>query len=240
MSMNFGSSLLPNPVSISTRPSGCSIRRQRIARGIRFRGSGAMRFSQSGLGTTPNMAPPTRRWMPASRAWQRKAPIWKRCERGMAEDNFSFLLSPSYFQYADHLDILVPRLLVRCTRPDPTRRRLYSARPHRMESPAGPLQPGRPGPAPRDHRALHVRGDRAGAAQPICGVRPRAGVGARPGARLLRPFGQRIAGAVRHPEGRRAHPEVPYAGGDADHDVEMASRHGGARSASPRTELPHA
>ena len=42
------SSLLPSPVSISTRPSGCSTSRQRIASGMRFRSSGAIRRAQSG------------------------------------------------------------------------------------------------------------------------------------------------------------------------------------------------
>src|ERR1043166_1832173 len=77
MSLNLASSLLPSPVSTSTRPSACSISRQRSARVMRLRSSAGMRFCPSGLGTTPNMAPPSRRWRPASRAWQVRRPTWK-------------------------------------------------------------------------------------------------------------------------------------------------------------------
>src|SRR5437899_2189216 len=68
------SALLPRPVSISTNPASCSTRRQRSARGMRLRASAAMRRSHSGFGTTPNIAPPSRRTVPASRAWQRRRP----------------------------------------------------------------------------------------------------------------------------------------------------------------------
>ena len=77
------SSLLPSAVSISTRPSGCSTSRQRIASGMRFRSSGAIRVSQSGSGTTPNMAPPSSRCRPPSSVWQRRPPTVKRVRERM-------------------------------------------------------------------------------------------------------------------------------------------------------------
>src|SRR5882724_3643568 len=74
MSLNLSSSLLPSPVSTRTSPSSCSTNRQRSANGIRLRSSAAMRRCHRGFGTTPNMAPPSRRWVPPSRAWQVKRP----------------------------------------------------------------------------------------------------------------------------------------------------------------------
>jgi hypothetical protein len=41
---------------------------------MRFLVSGGMRFSHSGFGTTPNMAPPSSCWTPASMAWMRIRP----------------------------------------------------------------------------------------------------------------------------------------------------------------------
>src|SRR5262249_17547889 len=72
MSMNFSFSLLPIPVSMRTRPSSCSIRRQRKASGMRFLSSGGARRAQSALGTMPNMAPPSGGWRPPSGAWRRR------------------------------------------------------------------------------------------------------------------------------------------------------------------------
>jgi hypothetical protein len=67
-------SLLPAPLSISTSASGVSTSRQRMASGMRLRSSAGMRRSQSGFGTTPNMAPPSSRCVPASSAWMRRSP----------------------------------------------------------------------------------------------------------------------------------------------------------------------
>src|SRR6266446_4885290 len=74
MSLNLSSSLLPSPVSTRTSPSSCSTSRQRSAKGIRLRSSAGIRRCHSGFGTTPNMAPPSRRWVPPSRAWQVNRP----------------------------------------------------------------------------------------------------------------------------------------------------------------------
>src|SRR2546422_4246021 len=74
MSLNLSSSLLPSPVSTRTSPASCSTRRQRSAKGIRLRSSAGMRRCHRGFGTTPNMAPPSRRWVPPSRAWQVRRP----------------------------------------------------------------------------------------------------------------------------------------------------------------------
>src|SRR3989442_12343464 len=77
MSRNLSLSLLPRPVSINTSPASCSTSRHRSASGMRFRASAGIRRSHRGLGTTPNMAPPSRCWRPPSRAWQRRRPTWK-------------------------------------------------------------------------------------------------------------------------------------------------------------------
>src|SRR6058998_2727177 len=81
MSLNLLFSLLPMPVSMRTRPSSCSMSRQRNASGMRLRSSGGARRAQSALGTMPNMAPPSRCCRPASRAWQVNRPTLKVVER---------------------------------------------------------------------------------------------------------------------------------------------------------------
>ena len=51
-----------SPQSTGTRPSSCSMKTPpRIAMRMRLRSSAGIRRSQSGFGTTPNMAPPSRR-----------------------------------------------------------------------------------------------------------------------------------------------------------------------------------
>src|SRR3970282_1761936 len=75
MSRNFAFSLFPAPVRPTTSPASCSIRRQRIPSAIRLRSSGAMRFSQRGFGTTPNIAPPSSFCPPAWMAWTVRRPI---------------------------------------------------------------------------------------------------------------------------------------------------------------------
>src|SRR6267143_2915525 len=91
MSLNFSSSLLPSPVSTRTSPSSCSTRRQRSAKGIRLRSSAGMRRCHKGFGTTPNMAPPSRRWVPPSRAWQVRRPtlnvLWGTVARPVMQEH---------------------------------------------------------------------------------------------------------------------------------------------------------
>ena len=65
--------------------------------GIRFRASGAIRFSHSGLGTTPNMAPPSRCWLPPSRRWHRSAPTVNEETRVMV-GSFRTSLAPLVFK----------------------------------------------------------------------------------------------------------------------------------------------
>jgi len=67
--VSYEESFVPIPVSTSTRFPSPSMRRQFMLRRIRFLSSaGATRF-QSTLGTTPNMAPPSRRNRPPETKW---------------------------------------------------------------------------------------------------------------------------------------------------------------------------
>src|SRR5260221_13633281 len=56
---------------------------------MRFLASAGMRLSHSGLGTTPNMAPPARRWSPAPIAQQRSFPTENGADRAMRKPNAS-------------------------------------------------------------------------------------------------------------------------------------------------------
>src|SRR5258706_1965806 len=87
MSVSLLLSLLPIPVSISTKPSSCSTSRHRKASGMRLRSSGGARRAQSAFGTMPNMAPPSRCWVPASRAWQVRRPTLKVVESAKCRDS---------------------------------------------------------------------------------------------------------------------------------------------------------
>ena len=70
------------PVSISTEP--VRVLDQQAAHGERNPVALVGRdraCSQSGFGTTPNIAPPSRRWSPPSSVWQRSPPTVNACER---------------------------------------------------------------------------------------------------------------------------------------------------------------
>src|SRR5258705_717111 len=93
MSRNLESSLVPIPASTSTRCPWASIRRQFMPIWIRFFSSaGATRF-QSTLGTTPNMAPPSRRTRPPEMKWTLYGPRVIPVEGTMPECLISRVLS---------------------------------------------------------------------------------------------------------------------------------------------------
>src|SRR5438309_1548807 len=76
MSACFCVNFEPLPVStriVFPRPT---IRRERAASSIRFRSSGGMSLDQSGLGTMPNIAPPSRPKRPVSIACSSYPPIF--------------------------------------------------------------------------------------------------------------------------------------------------------------------
>src|SRR3954466_402158 len=65
MATLFSSILSPMPASISMTPASLRTSSGRIPSVMRFLSSAGDRFSQSGFGTTPNMAPPSRRKKPS-------------------------------------------------------------------------------------------------------------------------------------------------------------------------------
>src|SRR5271169_1855549 len=74
MSRRFASSLSPAPVSTSIVIPPVRTSTQFMQSWIRFLSSGAMRFSHSGFGTTPNIAPPSRRNPPSLTIVNSKSP----------------------------------------------------------------------------------------------------------------------------------------------------------------------
>src|SRR5262245_46582811 len=64
MSLSLGENLSPLPVSISTRLPATSTSRQRVAYSQRLSASHDTSFDHKVLGTTPCMAPPSRRKFP--------------------------------------------------------------------------------------------------------------------------------------------------------------------------------
>src|SRR5258707_8618549 len=106
MSLTLSSSLLPSPVSTRTNPASCSTSRHRSAKGIRLRSSAGMRRCHRGFGTTPNLAPPSRRWVPPSRAWQVRRPtlnvVWGTVAGPvMQEDQILERLHPAFPRAAE-------------------------------------------------------------------------------------------------------------------------------------------
>src|SRR5215470_1924914 len=102
MSRCFSSHLEPIPVSTSTRRLPSLISRQRRASSTRFRSSTGCRFCQSGLGTMPNIAPPSKAMLPSRTSWSSNLPK----HSAMASPAYRL---PPYLPTAVHL--LAPKIL---------------------------------------------------------------------------------------------------------------------------------
>ena len=73
--MKLHPSLSPSPVSTNTFFPCALINRQVKLRGMRLCSSAGQQRSQSVLGTTPNMAPPSSRNRPSVTGWMWNAPV---------------------------------------------------------------------------------------------------------------------------------------------------------------------
>src|ERR1700690_23029 len=74
MSLSFGGNLSPLPVSTSTRRPATSTSRQRVVYSQRLRACHETSFDHSVFGTTPCMAPPSRRKLPPLSIVRRASP----------------------------------------------------------------------------------------------------------------------------------------------------------------------